>query len=86
MLDGWLLMKLNKIHLSNVGLVSDMVKEIFPDMCRSLNITNKIVENFYDYNTSFHLKVVYTLYDIKVDVGYFRNVEEGFLKLKRKIS
>ena len=79
-------MKLNKVHLCNLGLISDMVKKTCPDMYQPINILNRTIDVFNDYNASLRLKVLCTIDDIETNVGYFEHIEEGYQKIKSKIS
>lgn len=58
------LMKLNNVHLCNLGLVSDMV---MLNMCQSIDIMNRIIYMFNDYNVSLHQTTFYALDDIETD-------------------
>ena len=77
-------MKLSKIHLCNLGLISDMIKKIFPGMCQLIDVLNRTIDMFNDYNASLCLKAMCTLDGIETDAGYFGHVEEDFWKLKSK--
>ena len=70
------LIKLNKFHVWNFDIVSDMIEKIFPDICQSFDVTKKTIKKVNDYNASLHLKVVCTLDDIKTKVEYFGHAKE----------
>ena len=64
-------MKLNKIHFYNLGLIIDMIKEIFPDICQPIDVLNRTVDMFNDHNASLRIKVMCTHGVIETDIGYF---------------
>ena len=79
-------MKLNKAHVCNLGVTSDIVEEMLPNMCQPSKVIKNTIERFNDYNASLHLKATFALDDIKTDVTYSGYVEEEFFKLKARMS
>lgn len=75
-------MKLNRAHVCNLGIVSDIVEEMFLDMCQPSEVMKNTIERFNYYNSSLCFKATCTLNYIKIDFGYLK---KEFLKLKAKI-
>ena len=63
------MMKLNKVHFYNLGCISDMVKEIFPDICLPINIMNKMVDMFNNYNAYLCPKAIVLLMTLKLTMN-----------------
>ena len=74
------LMKLSKVHLFNLSLINNIVKEIFPEICQLIDILNSMVKIFNDYNFFLHLKTIH----VETNAGYFIHVEEDFRNLSIK--
>ena len=72
------MMTLNKVHLYNLGPISDMINEIFPDMFQLIDVLNRTVDMFNNYSASLQLKAICTLDDNETDVGYSGHSDEDF--------